>query len=119
MCKMKSRKTALYLRASRYDKVAVNSQKNSLLRYAKELGLTDLQIYQDNGFGGLNADRPALRRLTSDIASGEIGAVLTADISRVYSDAFKMRGFVKNIKDNGVEIYTVDNSHEVLDWGEM
>ena len=41
------------------------------------------ESYEDNGFTGANADRPALQRLLADIEAGKIDVVVVAKIDRL------------------------------------
>ncbi|MDR1558448.1 MAG: recombinase family protein [Clostridiales bacterium] len=61
------RKTAIYCRTARAD----------------EHGHANVIPYRDSGAAGNSLDRPAMNELTADIKTGEIGAVLVADISRI------------------------------------
>ncbi|MDR3348666.1 MAG: recombinase family protein [Acidaminococcales bacterium] len=79
----KKRKTAIYCRAALTDELATARQEKKLCAYAEERGCTDIVRYRDSGSVGTTLDRPALNRLTADIKSGEIGAVLVTNMSRI------------------------------------
>ena len=81
----------LYIRLSREDgdkheSESITNQKSLLLQYAKENNLRVYDIYIDDGFSGTNFDRPAFRRLISDIESKKINMVITKDMSRLGRD---------------------------------
>ena len=86
--KVTYRKTALYSRLSTDDGLAgesmsISSQKAILELYAKEQGLFPFVHYSDDGYSGTNFNRPAFQRMIADIEKGEIGCVITKDLSRL------------------------------------
>ena len=71
----------LYIRLSREDgdkheSESITNQKSLLLQYTKENNLRVYDIYIDDGFSGTNFDRPAFKRLISDIESKKINMVI-------------------------------------------
>lgn len=62
------KKTALYCRLSKDDErqgesLSIETQKSMLVRYAQENGLIPYEIYVDDGYSGLNFDRPDFQRM--------------------------------------------------------
>ncbi|MCL2225327.1 MAG: recombinase family protein, partial [Defluviitaleaceae bacterium] len=53
---------------------------NGIPRYSD---FRNVSTYTDNGFIGLNFDRPAMRQLQADVDAGLVGVVLVKDISRI------------------------------------
>lgn len=61
------KKKALYCRLSKDDErlgesLSIETQKETLAQYAKEHGLFPVQFYIDDGYTGLNFERPAFSR---------------------------------------------------------
>lgn len=88
------RKTALYCRLSKDDERAgesasIETQKTMLAQYAAEHGFVPYEFYIDDGYTGLNFNRPAFQRMLEDIALGRIGTVITKDLSRLGRDHIK------------------------------
>lgn len=85
-------KTALYLRISKEDEQKVDNsqsiinQQDYLLKYADENKLHVVAIYIDDGFSGLNFDRPAFKNMINDIRENKIDTVITKDLSRLGRD---------------------------------
>jgi len=80
--------TALYCRLSLEDgkdneSMSISNQKLLLKDYAEKNGMFNCEFYVDDGFTGRNFNRPAFRRMISDIESGKIGCVITKDLSRL------------------------------------
>ena len=83
--------TALYCRLSKDDErqgesLSIETQKAMLVRYAQENGLLPYEIYVDDGYSGLNFERPSFQRMIDDVAIGKIGVVVVKDLSRFGRD---------------------------------
>ncbi len=83
--------TALYCRLSKDDErhgksLSIETQKTLLLQYAKENNLFPVEFYIDDGYTGLNFDRPDFQRMIEDVALGKIHTVVTKDLSRLGRD---------------------------------
>jgi len=68
------------------DSVSIETQKMLLEDYCTEHGFAIYDIYADDGFSGLNFNRPAFTRLLEDIDGGKINLVITKDLSRLGRD---------------------------------
>lgn len=93
-------RTALYCRLSKDDMVqgdseSIKTQKAMLTQYAKEHGFLVVEIYVDDGFSGLNFDRPSFNRMLDDIEAGKIDVVITKDLSRLGRDHLKVGHFTE------------------------
>ena len=93
-------KTALYCRLSKDDMVqgdseSIKTQKAMLTQYAKEHGFLVAEVYVDDGFSGLNFDRPSFNRMLDDIEAGKIDVVITKDLSRLGRDHLKVGHFTE------------------------
>lgn len=83
--------TAIYCRLSKDDEqagesVSIETQKITLEAYCTEHGFAIYDIYADDGFSGLNFNRPEFTRLLEDIDGGKINLVVTKDLSRLGRD---------------------------------
>ncbi len=112
----------LYIRLSREDgdkheSESITNQKSLLLQYTKENNLRVYDIYIDDGFSGTNFDRPAFKRLISDIESKKINMVITKDMSRLGRDYIGTGELVeKYFPSKGVRYVAVtDNIDTYLD----
>ena len=80
--------TALYERLSRDDDIvgdssSIANQKTYLEAYAAQQGFTNCVHYTDDGYSGVNFDRPGWNRMIDDMEAGKIGVVLVKDMSRI------------------------------------
>ena len=82
---------ALYIRLSKEDdhdgpSESVTNQRAMLEKYAEEHRLSIYSTYVDDGYSGCNFDRPAFRRMLTDIEAGRVNMVITKDLSRLGRD---------------------------------
>ena len=61
----------------------IYNQIGFIKSYAKTMGIEINQEYIDDGYSGINFDRPSFEKLRDDIEKGLIGVVITKDISRL------------------------------------
>ena len=54
--------------------------------YANQNGWKIVEVYVDDGFSGVNFNRPGFQRMVSDIESGKIDIVITKDLLRLGRD---------------------------------
>ena len=82
------KKTALYCRLSQDDGLkgdsnSIQNQKNILQKFAEDHHFPNPCFYVDDGFSGGNFQRPAFQQMISDMENGEIGIIVTKDLSRL------------------------------------
>ena len=82
------KKTALYCRLSQDDGLegdsnSIQNQKNILQKFAEDHHFPSPCFYVDDGFSGGNFQRPAFQQMISDMENGEIGIIVTKDLSRL------------------------------------
>ena len=74
--------TAIYCRLSlddgnEGDSSSIKIQKMMLEKYALEHGFTIYDYYIDDGYSGLNFERPAFKKMMQDINEGKVNLVIT------------------------------------------
>lgn len=80
---------ALYLRLSKDDGImdkdsaSIDTQRDLLTRYCNDNNIIIYDYYVDDGFTGLNTDRPAFKRMIEDAEAKRINCVITKDQSRL------------------------------------
>ena len=80
--------TALYPRLSHEDELAgesnsISNQKRILETYARQNGFSNLKWYTDDGYSGVNFQRPGFQAMLADIEAGKVGTVIVKDMSRL------------------------------------
>lgn len=83
--------TALYCRLSQEDaregeSLSIENQKKMLSEYAERNGFRNCQFYVDDGFSGVNKNRPEYVRMLKDVEDGLVGTVIVKDQSRLGRD---------------------------------
>ena len=95
-------KVAGYLRLSMEDgdkdvSDSIVSQKSIIESKIKELGkdFELIDFYIDDGYTGLNTDRPAFQKMLKDIECKKINTVITKDLSRLSRNSFEANYFIE------------------------
>ena len=84
-------RAALYCRLSKDDEqagdsVSIETQRMMLTGFCYERGIKIYEVYTDDGYSGLNFERPAFQRMLEDIDRGKVNMVVTKDLSRLGRD---------------------------------
>jgi hypothetical protein len=108
--------TALYSRLSRDDELAgesnsITTQKRILAEYAGKNGFANVRHFSDDGFSGVNFDRPAWKELAAEVEAGNVAAVIAKDLSRVGRD-YLQTGFYTEVlfREKGVRFIAIANN---------
>lgn len=91
----------LYCRLSKDDdqqgeSSSISTQKAILISYCQEHGVEIYDIFIDDGYSGLNFERPGFQRLLREIEAGSVNMVITKDLSRLGRD-YIMTGYYSEI----------------------
>ena len=81
-------RAAIYCRLSKDDEgeresSSIQTQRMQLEQYCAQQGWEVIAVYQDDGYTGLNMDRPDLQRMLKAIERKQIDVVITKDLSRL------------------------------------
>lgn len=113
-------KTAIYCRLSLDDgslgeSGSIQTQKMMLEKYCRDNNFTIKEVYIDDGYSGLNFDRPAFKRLMQDISEGKINLVLTKDLSRLGRNHIQTSYFIEIFfPDNDIRYIAVNDNVDTL-----
>lgn len=91
----------LYCRLSKDDEqkgesVSIGTQRSILKEYCLQQGYTIYKVYIDDGYSGLNFNRPGFKELLKDVERGAVNMVITKDLSRLGRD-YIMTGYYSEI----------------------
>ena len=94
-------RAGLYLRLSKDDdqvgeSFSIGTQRAILVDHCQAHQYEVRKIYVDDGYSGMNFDRPGFQELLKDIEAGLINMVLTKDLSRLGRD-YIMTGYYTEI----------------------
>ena len=84
----RSNRVALYCRLSRDDEQegesnSIHNQKQILAEYAKAKGFENTEFFVDDGYSGLNFERPAYKEMITGVEDGSISTIIVKDHSRL------------------------------------
>ena len=111
-------RVAGYLRLSREDgdkeeSESIGSQRSIINQKLKELGneYELFDFYIDDGYTGLNTDRPAFQRMIEDIEKGYVNSIITKDLSRLSRNSFEANYYIEKffLENNVRYISVLDN----------
>jgi site-specific DNA recombinase len=102
-------RVATYLRVSTEgqaaeDKYGLARQRASIAEYTSREGHEVVREYEDAGYSGSSADRPALSAMLADAATGAFDAILVHSWDRLARDAW-LDGWLRiECKERGVDV---------------
>ncbi|MEQ2369562.1 recombinase family protein [Blautia sp. CLA-JM-H16] len=81
-------RVGVYCRLSKDDELtgesaSISNQRDILVNYCQSQGWQVVDVFQDDGYTGLNTDRPDLQRLLKACEKGLVNLVITKDQSRL------------------------------------
>lgn len=106
----------IYCRISNEDSVlgesnSISNQKSILTKYVVDKDWCIIDYYIDDGYSGLNFDRPGFQKLLRDIQEGKISLVITKDMSRLGRDYILVGHYVeKFFPENRVRFIAINDN---------
>ncbi len=81
-------RAAIYCRLSKDDDLkgesaSIANQRDMLEKYCRKQGWEVVSVYQDDGYTGLNMERPNLKRMLKAVEQRQVNLVITKDLSRL------------------------------------
>jgi len=65
------------------ESMSIGNQRAMLTEYVQKQGWGIEEVYIDDGFSGVNFNRPAFKRMIDDVEDGKINLVIVKDLSRL------------------------------------
>ena len=113
--------TALYCRLSQEDarmgeSLSIENQKSMLLQYCKEHHFPNPLFFVDDGYSGTTYERPGFQKMLDEIEAGNVGVVLTKDLSRLGRNS-ALTGLYTNFTfpQNGVRYIAINDNYDTAD----
>ena len=121
-------KVWLYYRLSRDEDEELNSlnnqrkiiynfanQRDMLETYCEKQGWEVVAVYQDDGYTGLNMERPDLKRMLKAIERRQINLVITKDLSRLGRNYLQTGHLIEDFfPRNGVRYIAMNDGIDTL-----
>lgn len=114
--KGKTKITALYERLSRDDELqgesnSIINQKKYLEDYARQFGFRNIRHFNDDGYSGLNFNRPGFSAMMSEIDQGNVKTVIVKDMSRFGRNYIEVGMYTEiQFPKKGVRFIAINNS---------
>ncbi|MBR1797568.1 MAG: recombinase family protein [Clostridiales bacterium] len=112
---MNTKFTALYERLSRDDEQqgesnSILNQKKYLEDYARSNGFKNVRHFSDDGFTGINFNRPGFQEMLDEVKAGNIETVIVKDMSRFGRNYLQVGFYTEMVfPDKGVRFIAVNN----------
>lgn len=113
--------TALYCRLSQEDSLAgesnsVTNQGRILETFARENRFTNLSFFVDDGYTGIDFNRPGFQKMLEEIEAGKVSTVICKDLSR-FSRNSAMAGMYINFifAEHGVRFIAINDNFDTID----
>jgi len=113
-------KAGLYCRLSQDDGQAgdsssIQNQKAMLKDYCKRQGFAIVDFYVDDGYSGVNFNRPDFQRMLNDIEIGKVNLVITKDLSRFGRDYIQTGYYTEMLfPEKGVRYISMNDNVDTL-----
>ena len=116
-----SKITALYCRLSQEDEragesLSIENQKSILLSYCKDHHFGNPKFFIDDGYSGVNYDRPGFQAMLAEIEAGHVAVCITKDLSRLGRNS-ALTGLYTNFTfpQNGVRFIAINDNFDTAD----
>lgn len=102
------RRYVAYIRVANKDDFAVETQKHKINEYAKKRNINIDYYYIDNGYSGINLNRPQLNQLLRDVKSKKItDEIIFVDNSRLSRDIDDLMNIISRISKRNVKLISL------------
>jgi DNA invertase Pin-like site-specific DNA recombinase len=103
---------AVYCRTAQKNPEAIKLQKKQVLTFLKDqknLGKCpdDVIFFEDDGYSGLNSERPGFQSLEDELKKGHVRAVVTTDLDRVSRSISLICEFISSLEKKGVRLLSI------------
>lgn len=112
MKKQEKRKNVIYLRVAEKNDEELKRQETNLKNYTSLLGVEIDYIYKDNGYSGIDFDRPGFKQLIEDVKSNKINAVYIIDLAKLGREHFKTIEYIEKVfSPHGTTLISVKDNY--------
>ncbi|OOM73515.1 DNA-invertase hin [Clostridium puniceum] len=90
-------KAAIYSRKSKFTEKgeSIENQIHMCIQYAKNIGIDDYEIYEDEGFSGGNTNRPKFQKLMKDIKTKRFTHLICYRLDRISRNVADFAGTIE------------------------
>ena len=98
------------------DTLDVENQCQRLLDDASQNGSAAVAVYVDNGYNGMNFNRPAFSLMQQDMSDGRISKIVATSLDRISRNSLDVLAFADYAVSTGISLETINGDHATLDW---
>lgn len=118
---MKNELVCSYIRLSEEDykknkeemSESIKNQIAYIESYAKNIGLIINKNYIDDGYTGINYDRPAFEEMLKDMKQGKIAIIITKDFSRLGREYIETGYYItKFFPENAIRYIAINDNYD-------
>lgn len=101
---MENKKVAIYCRVASKNRIEIKKQKEILKNYCNENNYEIYKIYIDNGYSGLDVNRPNYNKLLNDLKKNMFDTIIVRDMSRLGRSIIKLEKVIKLLENNNCNL---------------
>lgn len=101
---MENKKVAIYCRVASKNRVEIKKQKEILKNYCNENNYEIYKIYIDNGYSGIDDNRPNYNKLLNDLKKNIFDTIIVRDMSRLGRSIIKLEKVIKLLENNNCNL---------------
>lgn len=101
---MENKKVAIYCRVVSKNRIEIKKQKEILKNYCNENNYEIYKIYIDNGYSGLDDNRPNYNKLLNDLKKNMFDTIIVRDMSRLGRSFIKLEKVIKLLENNNCNL---------------
>ena len=95
---------------------SISNQRVMIREFAARNNITILEEYIDDGYTGINFNRPSFAKLMEDIDAGFINCIIIKDLSRLGRDYIQMGRFLSQyFPSMGVRVIAINDNYDSFD----
>ncbi len=101
----KNKKTIVgYVRSATKNSLSISEQKKCIRQYCKTQGYKLSRVFVDNGYSGININRPGFQELLMETAKQNISKVISVDMTRLSRGLLNYSFIKSEFKKHKVEV---------------
>jgi DNA invertase Pin-like site-specific DNA recombinase len=110
-------KIAIYCRTAQESPKDIQLQKKQVLGKIQTMGsilgeAPVIEFFEDDGYSGLNSDRPGYLALLQRIEQGTIDVVAMTDVTRIGRSSTLVYDFISLLKRKGIRLISLQRDYE-------
>ncbi|SHH06559.1 recombinase family protein [Tepidibacter thalassicus] len=102
-------KAAIYSRKSKFTGKgeSIENQVQMCIDYAKNIGIEDFYIYEDEGFSGKNIDRPQFQKMIKDAKDKKFDVLICYRLDRISRNIADFSALIQDLQDMGISFISI------------